>query len=161
MGRYTEPERQREIIIEHDAIPYQTETNANNRVMMSDRVRRQLPENSSVSRQPEAQTHCTQSFILCRLACTEVSSEKSLGFTRHVVRGSLASIHDLTQHSGRSQTPYSSSGSGPAPVKAPQRSAATPAFGWKRLRPRREQGDVPACPGAGPPAPAAMAPLPQ
>jgi hypothetical protein len=37
MGRYTEHERQREIIIEHDAIPQQAETNVNNRVLMRDK----------------------------------------------------------------------------------------------------------------------------
>jgi hypothetical protein len=37
MGQYTEPERQREIIIEHDAIPHQTEMNVNGLVLMSER----------------------------------------------------------------------------------------------------------------------------
>jgi hypothetical protein len=38
MGRYTEPECQRKIIIQHDAIPHQTETNVNNRILTFERL---------------------------------------------------------------------------------------------------------------------------
>jgi hypothetical protein len=87
MGRYTEPEHQREIVIDHDAIPHQTEINVDNRVVD---VRKGEPTTCPKTHHPHGSLKCHGS---------EVSSQISLGFISHDEgEPSFTISHSLLHH---------------------------------------------------------------